>query len=320
MTKKALRIVYMGTPEFAVAPLEEIIKSGYEVVGVVTTPDKPAGRGQKMAESSVKKYALSHDLPLFQPVKMKDPEFVSQLQKLNPDVIVIVAFRLLPKEVWSLPKLGTFNLHASLLPQYRGASPINFAIINGDKVSGVTTFFIDDKIDTGEILLQAKTEINDSDDAGILHDKLKILGKHLVVKTLDGLAEGILKPQKQILKEDVEYKYAPKIFKNDCQIRWEEPLEKIHNLIRGLSPYPTAFTHLLINGESKILKIYKGHYKIEKHILEIGTVIIEGKKILKIAASDGFYFLNEVQLEGKKRMRISDFINGLTIKHNLKVN
>lgn len=310
----------MGTPEFAVAPLEEIIKSGYEVVGVVTTPDKPAGRGQKMAESAVKKYALSKCLTLFQPIKMKDSEFISQLQKLNPDVIVIVAFRLLPKEIWSIPKLGTFNLHASLLPQYRGASPINFAIMNGDKESGVTTFFIDDKIDTGEILLQAKTEIKDSDDAGILHDKLKAIGKQLVIKTLEGLSQGTLKPQKQLLKKGVEYKYAPKLFKEDCQIRWDTPLEKIHNLIRGLSPYPTAFTHLLINGESKILKIYKGHYKIEKHILNVGTVIIEGKKTFKIAAADGFYFLSEIQLEGKKRMEISDFINGLTIKHNLQAN
>ena len=300
----------MGTPEFAVAPLEEIIKSGYEVVGVVTTPDKPAGRGQKMAESAVKKYALSKCLTLFQPIKMKDSEFISQLQKLNPDVIVIVAFRLLPKEIWSIPKLGTFNLHASLLPQYRGASPINFAIMNGDKESGVTTFFIDDKIDTGEILLQAKTEIKDSDDAGILHDKLKAIGKQLVIKTLEGLSQGTLKPQKQLLKKGVEYKYAPKLFKEDCQIRWDTPLEKIHNLIRALSPYPTAFTHLLINGESKILKIYKGHYKIEKHILNVGTVIIEGKKTFKIAAADGFYFLSEIQLEGKKRMEISDFING----------
>lgn len=310
----------MGTPEFAVAPLEEIIKSGYEVVGVVTTPDKPAGRGQKMAESAVKKYALSKCLTLFQPIKMKDSEFISQLQKLNPDVIVIVAFRLLPKEIWSIPKLGTFNLHASLLPQYRGASPINFAIMNGDKESGVTTFFIDDKIDTGEILLQAKTEIKDSDDAGILHDKLKAIGKQLVIKTLEGLSQGTLKPQKQLLKKGVEYKYAPKLFKEDCQIRWDTPLEKIHNLIRALSPYPTAFTHLLINGESKILKIYKGHYKIEKHILNVGTVIIEGKKTFKIAAADGFYFLSEIQLEGKKRMEISDFINGLTIKHNLQAN
>lgn len=310
----------MGTSEFAVAPLEEIIKCGYEVVGVVTIPDKPAGRGQKMTESAVKKYALSQGLNLFQPIKMKDPEFISQLQKLKPDVIVIVAFRLLPEEVWSIPKLGTFNLHASLLPQYRGASPINFAIINGDKESGVTTFFIDDKIDTGEILLQAKTEIKDSDNAGILHDKLKAIGKQLVIKTLEGLSQGTLKPQKQVLKKGIEYKYAPKLFKEDCQIRWNAPLEKIHNLIRGLSPYPAAFTHLLINGESKILKIYNGHYKIEKHVLNVGTVIIEGKKIFKIAAADGFYFLNEIQLEGKKRMGISDFINGLTIKHNLQAN
>lgn len=289
------------------------------MVGVVTTPDKPAGRGQKMAESAVKKYATEHKLNLFQPQKMKDPEFICQLKELNPDVIVVVAFRLLPKEIWAMPKLGTFNLHASLLPQYRGASPINFAIINGDKESGVTTFFIDDKIDTGEILLQDKVEIKDSDDAGTLHDKLEEIGKKLVVKTLEGLAEGNLKPQKQVLQEGIEYTYAPKIFKEDCLIHWEDPLEKINNLIRGLSPYPVAFTHLLINEQSKILKIYKGHYKLEKHILPVGTVLIEGKKTFKIAANNGFYFPAEVQLEGKKRMNSVDFINGLPQKHNLLV-
>lgn len=309
----------MGTPEFAVAPLDEIVKSGFNVVGVVTTPDKPAGRGQKIAESAVKKYAVKHQLNLLQPRKMKDPVFVNQLKELNPDVIVVVAFRLLPKEIWSMPKLGTFNLHASLLPQYRGASPINFAIINGDKESGVTTFFIDDKIDTGEILLQEKTQIKDNEDAGTLHDKLQEIGKNLVVKTLEGISTGNLKPQKQTYEEGIEYKYAPKIFKEDCLIQWNEPLEKVHNLIRGLSPYPVAFTNLIINDHSKILKIYKGHYKLEKHILPIGTVIVEGNKTFKIAANNGFYFPGEVQLEGKKRMSISDFINGLTQKHNLFV-
>lgn len=309
----------MGTPEFAVAPLDEIVKSGFNVVGVVTTPDKPAGRGQKMAESAVKKYAVKHQLNLFQPRKMKDPVFVNQLKELNPDVIVVVAFRLLPKEIWSMPKLGTFNLHASLLPQYRGASPINFAIINGDKESGVTTFFIDDKIDTGEILLQEKTQIKDNEDAGTLHYKLQEIGKNLVVKTLEGISTGNLKPQKQTYEEGIEYKYAPKIFKEDCLIQWNEPLEKVYNLIRGLSPYPVAFTNLIINDHSKILKIYKGHYKLEKHILPIGTVIVESNKTFKIAANNGFYFPGEVQLEGKKRMSISDFINGLTQKHNLFV-
>lgn len=309
----------MGTPEFAVAPLDEIVKSGFNVVGVVTTPDKPAGRGQKIAESAVKKYAVKHQLNLLQPQKMKDPVFVNQLKELNPDVIVVVAFRLLPKEIWSMPKLGTFNLHASLLPQYRGASPINFAIINGDKESGVTTFFIDDKIDTGEILLQEKTQIKDNEDAGTLHDKLQEIGKNLVVKTLEGISTGNLKSQKQTYEEGIEYKYAPKIFKEDCLIQWNEPLEKVHNLIRGLSPYPVAFTNLIINDHSKILKIYKGHYKLEKHILPIGTVIVEGNKTFKIAANNGFYFPGEVQLEGKKRMSISDFVNGLTQKHNLFV-
>ncbi|MDR2122068.1 MAG: methionyl-tRNA formyltransferase [Flavobacteriaceae bacterium] len=319
MGKKSLRVLYMGTPEFAVAPLDGIMKSGHEVIGVVTTPDKPAGRGQKLTESAVKKYALKYKLPLFQPQKMKDPEFLAQIQKLNPDVIVVVAFRLLPREIWAMPPIGTFNLHASLLPRYRGASPINFAIINGDKESGVTTFFIDDKIDTGEILLQAKTEIHENDDAGSLHDKLQEIGKELVVKTLDGLAENSLKSEKQVIEDGTEYKYAPKIFKEDCLINWNAPLEKIHNLIRGLSPYPAAFTRLVTNEQSRILKIYKGNYKEEKHILSIGTVLIEGKKTLKIAGKDGFYFPKEVQPEGKKRMEITDFINGLIEKQNLRV-
>jgi len=314
---KQLRVIFMGTPEFAVAQLEEIIKSQHKVIAVVTTPDKPAGRGQKLSESAVKKCALGHQLPVLQPEKLKNPEFVSQLRDLQPDVIVVVAFRMLPKEVWSLPKLGTFNLHASLLPQYRGASPINFALINGDKESGVTTFLIDEKIDTGKMLLQAKILIDSNDDAGLLHDKLMNLGRKLVVETLDGLAEGKLKPQQQPAGNEV--KYAPKIFREDCQIDWEQPLEKIHNLVRGLSPYPAAFTHLHTGNSSKTLKIFKGHYKEEKHILPVGRVVIEGKKTLKIAGKDGFYFPLIVQVEGKRQMNVPDFLNGLIEKENLTV-
>ena len=314
---KQLRVIFMGTPEFAVAQLEEILKSQHKVIAVVTTPDKPAGRGQKLSESAVKKCALEHQLPVLQPEKLKNPEFISQLRDLQPDVIVVVAFRMLPKEVWSLPKLGTFNLHASLLPQYRGASPINFALINGDKESGVTTFLIDEKIDTGKMLLQAKIPIDSNDDAGSLHDKLMDLGRKLVIETLDGLADGKLKPQQQPAGNEI--KYAPKIFKEDCQIDWEQPLEKIHNLVRGLSPYPAAFTRLYIGNSSKVLKIFKGHYKEEKHILPIGRVVIEGKKTLKIAGKDGFYFPLTVQLEGKKQMNVPDFLNGLVEKENLTV-
>jgi len=314
---KQLRVIFMGTPEFAVAQLEEILKSQHKVIAVVTTPDKPAGRGQKLSESAVKKCALEHQLPVLQPEKLKNPEFISQLRDLQPDAIVVVAFRMLPKEVWSLPKLGTFNLHASLLPQYRGASPINFALINGDKESGVTTFLIDEKIDTGKMLLQAKIPIDSDDDAGSLHDKLMNLGRKLVIETLDGLAEGNLKPQQQPARNEI--KYAPKIFKEDCQIDWEQPLEKIHNLVRGLSPYPAAFTRLHAGNSSKILKIFKGHYKEEKHILPVGRVVIEGKKTLKIAGKDGFYFPLIVQLEGKKQMNVPDFLNGLAEKENLTV-
>jgi methionyl-tRNA formyltransferase len=307
----------MGTPEFAVAQLDEIMKSQHEVIAVVTTPDKPSGRGQKLSESAVKKYALEHQLPVLQPEKLKTPEFISQLTVFQPDVIVVVAFRMLPKEVWTLPKLGTFNLHASLLPQYRGASPINFALINGDKESGVTTFLIDEKIDTGGILLQAKIPIENSDDAGSLHDKLMNLGRKLVVETLDGLADGSLQPDHQLVENEI--KYAPKIFKEDCQIHWEQPLEKIHNLVRGLSPYPTAFTHLYSGNSSKILKIFKGYYEETKHILPVGTAVAEGKKILKIAGKDGFYFPLIVQIEGKKRMNIADFLNGWAERENLTV-
>ncbi|WP_128330521.1 methionyl-tRNA formyltransferase [Apibacter sp. HY039] len=318
MNKKSLKVLYMGTPDFAVAPLDEIFKSNHQIVGVVTVPDKPAGRGRKLMESAVKKYAVENELLVLQPSKMKDPDFLKVIKDLNPDVIVVVAFRLLPEEIWSLPQLGTFNLHASLLPQYRGAAPINFAIINGDKESGVTTFFIDNKIDTGEILLQSSLPILDSDDAGTLHDKLMELGRGVVLETLNGLAAGTLEPKKQVLLENVEYKYAPKIFKDDCEIDWNKSLIQINNLIKGLSPYPVAFTHWVSNDSSKILKIYKGLYTVEKHALPVGSVVVEGKA-LKIAASDGFYFPLLVQLEGKKVLSVSDFINGLTQKNNIKV-
>lgn len=307
----------MGTPEFAVASLDAIMKSQHKVIGVVTVPDKPAGRGQKISQSAVKKYAVEHNLPVFQPEKMKNPEFLEQLSILNPDVIVVVAFRLLPRAIWAFPKKGTFNLHASLLPQYRGAAPINFAVINGDKESGVTTFFLDDKIDTGEILLQAKTEILPEDNAGILHDKLMQIGSQLVVETLNKIADNSIQPQVQQIVSEI--KYAPKIQKEDCRIHWEEPIEKIHNLIRGMSPYPTAFTHLLLKEEEKSLKIYSGKIVLESHTLPIGSLIIENKKQVKIAANGGFYFPSEVQLEGKKRMSIADFLNGLSDKENLKV-
>lgn len=320
MKERNLRVVFMGTPEFAVAPLDKIIQAGYEVVAVVTVPDKPAGRGQKISESAVKKYALKNNLNLLQPEKLNDDNFIEELTKLKPEVMVVVAFRLLPKEVWSLPSLGTFNLHASLLPQYRGASPINFSIINGDNETGVTTFFIDEKIDTGEILLQERIAINENENAGELHDRLQELGSHLVVKTLQGLEDGTLKSKKQELKKDIEYKYAPRIFKKDCLINWEDSIENIHNLIRGLSPYPVAYTHLVIGNEKlKIFKIFSGYYSRETHNFPIGKIIIEGKDILKIAIKEGYYFPKEIQLEGKKRMNISDFINGLIDKNNIKV-
>ena len=249
-----LKVVFFGTPDFARASLEAIHTSVHEVVGVVTVADKASGRGQKVHQSPVKTYAVEHDLPLFQPEKLRNEEFLSQIQSLNADIFVVVAFRMMPKVLFSMPRLGTFNLHASLLPDYRGAAPINYAVINGETKSGVTTFFINEKIDEGNILLQAETEISPEDNAGTLHDRLMEIGAKLVVETLDGLAEGKLTEIPQNQKENPKTAY--KIFKEDTKIDWEKEVEVIHNFIRGMSPYPAAFTVLEVGGEQKILKIF----------------------------------------------------------------
>ena len=311
-----LKVVFFGTPDFARASLEAIHTSAHEVVGVVTVADKASGRGQKVHQSPVKTYAVEHDLPLFQPEKLRNEEFLSQIQSLNADIFVVVAFRMMPKVLFSMPKLGTFNLHASLLPDYRGAAPINYAVINGETKSGVTTFFINEKIDEGNILLQAETEISPEDNAGTLHDRLMDIGAKLVVETLDGLAEGKLTEIPQNQKENPKTAY--KIFKEDTKIDWEKEVEVIHNFIRGMSPYPAAFTILEVGGEQKILKIFKGKFQKIEHSKKNGAIEIS-KNEFKIYAKNGVYFPEELQLEGKKRMNLKDFLNGFHSFDGLKL-
>jgi len=311
-----LKVVFFGTPDFARASLEAIHTSAHEVVGVVTVADKASGRGQKIHQSPVKTYAVEHGLPLFQPEKLRNEEFLSQIQSLNADIFVVVAFRMMPKVLFSMPRLGTFNLHASLLPDYRGAAPINYAVINGETKSGVTTFFINEKIDEGNILLQAETEISPEDNAGTLHDRLMEIGAKLVVETLDGLAEGKLTEIPQNQKENPKTAY--KIFKEDTKIDWEKEVEVIHNFIRGMSPYPAAFTILEVGGEQKILKIFKGKFQKIEHSKENGEIEIS-KNEFKIYAKNGVYFPEELQLEGKKRMNLKDFLNGFHSFDGLKL-
>lgn len=312
-----MKVVFMGTPEFAAICLQRLLESEHEVVGVVTVPDKPAGRGQKISQSAVAQLAIRENLKLLQPVKLKDSSFVEDLKSLHADAFVVVAFRMLPKEVWQIPAHGTFNLHASLLPDYRGAAPINWAIINGETKSGVTTFLIDEQIDTGNILLKAEVKILPTDNAGDLHDKLVEVGKDLIVETLNRLAENSIEPTPQ--EEKSVQKDAPKIFKEDCKIDWNDKIENIYNKIRGLSPYPASWTTLQFSAEEKQLKLYKGHFEnAENHGQSIGKVEVEKSK-LKIYTADGIYFPEELQLEGKKRMNVQDFINGLHERDNLLV-
>lgn len=307
-----MKVVFMGTPEFAVTILDRIIKSGHDVVGVVTTPDKPAGRGQHLKCSDVKNYAVAHQLPLFQPVKMKDETFVSQLLELQADVFVVVAFRMLPHCVYSIPPKGTFNVHASLLPQYRGAAPIQWAIINGEKTSGVTTFLLDEHTDTGAIIRQQAVDIMPTDNAGQLHDKLMYAGAQIAIDTLKDLEQGTAKPIAQI--QDAILKPAPKIFKEDMLIHWDDTAENIYNKIRGLSPYPTAFSRIRYidnNGEKDIsLKIYEVSVEKRENVYKPGNFrIINDKKMLVSTKTDDIS-LQIIQFEGKKRMGITDFLKG----------
>jgi len=311
------KVLFMGTPQFAQASLEAIIKSGYQVPAVITVPDKPAGRGQKIQYSDVKKYALERQIPLFQPENLRDPDFLNEIKNINPDIAVVVAFRKLPKELWSLPAHGTFNLHASLLPQYRGAAPINRAIMNGETQSGVTTFFIDDSIDTGSILFKETVEIGFDDDAGILHDKLMAVGSGLVLKTIDAIISGKCKSieQRSLLKEGEALKPAPKIFKDDCRINWERPAIEVYNQIRGLSPFPTAFCELSNETlkEDILLKVFKASIEDGLQGENPGSFATDLKNYFKVASQDRWISFKEVQAPGKKKMKIDEFLRGFRL-------
>ncbi len=317
---KNLKIVFMGTPDFAVESLKKIIENNFNVVGVVTSPDKPAGRGRKIQESAVKKFAVANNLKVLQPTNLKSPEFLDQLTEINPDLQIVVAFRMLPEQVWALPKLGTFNLHASLLPNYRGAAPINWALINGEKETGITTFFLDKKIDTGKIIHQEKIVIKENYNAENLHDILMHKGADLVVKTINDIIENKIKPipQENLINDNI--KSAPKIHTADCKINWNDTAENIYNFIRGLSPYPAAWTEFITYND-KILrtKIYKTKKEIIKHNYNSGSVISDNYSFIKIAVNNGFINLLELQIAGKSKNNISDFIRGFKSTDNLKI-
>ncbi|MCE2787880.1 MAG: methionyl-tRNA formyltransferase [Sphingobacteriales bacterium] len=302
-----MKIIYLGTPAFAVAPLKAIIEAGFDVVAVVTAPDKPAGRGMQIQFSPVKKYALTKNIPVLQPKKLKDPTFIEQLASFKADIQVVIAFRMLPEVVWNMPPKGTINLHASLLPDYRGAAPINWTIINGEKETGVTTFFLKQEVDTGDIIGSKKTKITPDMTAGELHDVLMNLGSELIVETLQQVAEH---NYTAVPQGSNSMKNAPKIYTNDCQINWEQNSEQIRNLIRGLSPTPGAFTFY----DGKVLKIYSSDVENCRHELKPGSIETDKKNYFKIACLDGFLAISDLQPEGKKRMPIRDFLNGLQNK------
>lgn len=307
-----IRICFMGTPEFAVASLKKLIENKQNVVCVVTAPDKPAGRGKKIQESAVKQYAKEVDIPVLQPTNLKSEDFLAELKSYKPNLNIVVAFRMLPESVWQFPELGTFNLHASLLPNYRGAAPINWAVINGEKETGVTTFFIKHEIDTGNIIFQEKIPVLESDDAGNVHDKLMDIGAGLVLKTVDAIANNQINPipQHKLLDNEHDLKPAPKIFKNTCRINWNIPGETIYNLIRGLSPYPAAWTVITNDLDVINIKIYKATFEKAEHEEMTGSIQTDHKKTLKIAVPDGYIHLQTLQQAGKKRMTADAFLAG----------
>lgn len=307
-----LRIVFMGTPEFAVSSLDAIFHSEHEVVGVVTVPDKPAGRGQKLQQSAVKQYAVEKNIPVLQPEKLRSEDFLLDLHALNADLFVVVAFRMLPEVVWQMPPKGTFNLHGSLLPRYRGAAPINWAVINGDSKTGVTTFFLKHEIDTGNIIYQEEVAITAEDNAGSIHDKLMVVGAKLVVKTLDAISQGAVPivSQEELIAKGYEPLHAPKIFKEDCKVDWSKDVTSIHNLVRGLSPYPAAWSELVKSDELLSMKIFKTEKEVTEHDYTVGTLLTDARSFLKVACVDGFLSILELQLAGKKRMPIRDFLLG----------
>ena len=315
---KDLRIVFMGTPDFAVESLKLLVENNYNIVGVITAPDKPAGRGQKINESAVKKYAAANNLKVLQPTNLKSEEFVSELKSLNANLQIVVAFRMLPEVIWNMPELGTFNLHASLLPQYRGAAPINWAIINGEKETGVTTFFLQHKIDTGDIIAQEKVNVGEDETAGELHDKLMSIGAKLVLKTVKNIETNSIATQPQ--NENQELKEAFKIFKPFCKIDWSKPIDEIHNHIRGLSPYPTAWTEFKHKETGQVIscKLFKSKNETIAHAYSPGK-IIQSKNELKIAVDGGYLIIVESQIAGKKRMETSTLLNGFDF-NNFELN
>lgn len=319
ISKDNLRIVYMGTPEFAVESLRCLVEGGYNVVGVITMPDKPAGRGHKIQFSPVKQYALEHNLPLLQPEKLKDDTFIENLRAWKADLQIVVAFRMLPEVVWSMPKHGTFNLHASLLPQYRGAAPINWAVMNGDTETGITTFFLKHEIDTGEVIQQVKVPIADTDDVGIVHDKLMILGGKLVIETVDAIINGTVKtiPQEEMAVVG-KLRPAPKIFKDTCRIDWNNTVKKIYDHVRGLSPYPAAWTELHQPDAEMLspVKIYRTEKIAMAHTYRPGSIKTDGKTYLHVAVADGFMDIKSLQLPGKKRLSAEELLRGFKISND----
>ncbi|MBN2659752.1 MAG: methionyl-tRNA formyltransferase [Tannerellaceae bacterium] len=317
MDKTTLRIVYMGTPDFAVESLKSLVEGGYNVVGVVTMPDKPIGRhGSTLQASPVKQYAVSQGITVLQPEKLKEETFINELKALNADLQIVVAFRMLPEIVWNMPRLGTFNLHASLLPQYRGAAPINWAVINGDAETGATTFFLTHEIDTGKIILQQRLPIADTDDAEIVHDSLMTMGAGLVLKTVDLIIEGKADavPQESFYTNSSELRTAPKIFKDTCRINWSLSVKQVYDFVRGLSPYPGAWTELVApTGEKMVLKVFHTEKIVESHVLPFGSIRTDSKNFVDVAAQGGFVRLHAVQLAGKKRMVVTDFLNGFKL-------
>jgi methionyl-tRNA formyltransferase len=314
---KNLRIVFMGTPEFAVATLGCLLMNGINVVAVVTSPDKPAGRGRKITKSSVKEFAEISNLPLLQPVNLKDQDFINSLKRLKADLFIVVAFRMLPENVWKIPSLGTINLHASLLPDYRGAAPVNHAIINGETITGVTTFFIDEKIDTGNILLQEEVQIYPFENAGDLHDRLMKHGALLVIKTIEGIAENKIKvqPQKELFNRKYPLKPAPKIHPADCIINWDNETVRIHNLVRGLAPSPCAKSWFKSESATISFKIFESCPEIESHSFSPGTLFSDQKNYIRISCKDGYLNISSLQVEGKKRMTAVEFLRGFKIKN-----
>ena len=315
MQKEDLRIVYMGTPDFAVESLRQLVEGGYNVVGVITMPDKPMGRhGSVLQPSPVKQYAVEKGLRVLQPVNLKDEAFVEELRSLKADLQIVVAFRMLPEVVWNMPPMGTFNLHASLLPQYRGAAPINWAIINGDTETGITTFFLKHEIDTGEVIQQVRIPIADEDNVEVIHDKLMNLGGRLVTETVDAILAGTVKPvpQEELVNlSEEELRPAPKIFKDTCRIDWTKGVKAVYDFVRGLSPYPAAWTELVgADGSSQVLKIFQTEKNFFSHGEKIGTVSTDGKTYLRVALSDGYLNILSLQLAGKKRMPVADFLRG----------